>query len=101
MAKIKWSKDAFESLKDIYDNIAKDSKQYAQLFCERILELVEHLEFFPEIGKSVPESNNENVREIIFKNYRIIYQVYEDYLEILLIIHGSRLINFTYEDRDN
>lgn len=91
MAKVKWSNDAIESLKEICQYIAKDSKYYANLFNDRIFEAVEHLESFPEIGRKVPESDDSKVKEIIYKGYRIIYQIRDEYLEILLIIHGSRL----------
>ena len=38
----------------------------------------------------VPESDDPNDRELIFKNYRIIYNYQEDNIEIITIIHGSR-----------
>jgi plasmid stabilization system protein ParE len=50
MAKIKWSKDSIENLKEITMFIAKDSPYYAKLFRDRIFEMVEHLEYFSEIG---------------------------------------------------
>jgi len=92
MAKVKWSKDSIEDLKEICRFIASDSPYYAKVFNDRIFEMVEHLELFPEIGRRVPESNDPNVRELIYKVYRIIYQIKEDYLEIITVIHGSRLL---------
>jgi len=92
MVKIKWSEDSIEVLKDICQYIAQDSPYYAKIFNDRIFEMVEHLETFPNMGRSVPESDDTNVREIIYKGYRIIYQVRNDYLEIITIIHGSRLL---------
>jgi toxin ParE1/3/4 len=92
MAKVKWSKDSIEDLKGICKFIALDSPYYAQIFQERIFEMVEHLERFPEIGRIVPESDDPKVREVIYKGYRIIYQIKEGYLEIIAVIHGSRLL---------
>ena len=86
MAKIKWSKDALFALKDICDYIALDSKFYARIFSDRVIELVEHLETFPEIGRKVPEADDLKVREIIYKNYRIIYQLLDGYIEIITIL---------------
>lgn len=94
MAKIKWSKDSIEDLKEICEFIALDSPYYAKIFNDRILEIVEHLKLFPEIGRRVPESDDPKVRELIYKSYRIIYQIKEDYLEIITIVHGSRLLKF-------
>ncbi len=92
MAKVKWSKDALEDLKQICNFIAQDSLHYARIFNDRIFETVEHLETFPEIGRRVPESDDLRVRELIYKSYRIIYQVKDDFLEIIMVIHGSRLL---------
>jgi len=93
MAKVKWSKDSIEDLKEICRFIALDSPYYAKLFNDRIFEMVEHLELFPEIGRRVPESDDPKVRELIYKGYRIIYQIRKDCLEIITVIHGSRLLN--------
>ena len=44
------------------------------------------------MGKFVPEVNISSVREIISQNYRIIYRNMIDYIEIITIFHGSRLL---------
>ena len=92
MAKIKWSKDSIEDLKEVCRFIAMDSPHYASLLNDRIFEMAEHLELFPEMGRQVPEADDPNIRELIYKNYRIVYQVKEQYLEIITVIHGSRLL---------
>lgn len=92
MAKVRWSKDSIEDLKEIGEFIALDSPYYAQIFKDRVFEMVEHLERFPEIGRQVPESDDPQVREVIYKGYRIIYQIKEGCLEIITVIHGSRLL---------
>lgn len=38
----------------------------------------------------VPEAGRENVRELIFQGYRIIYRPLVDRIQILTVIHGSR-----------
>ena len=93
MAKIKWSKDSIEDLKEICKFISLDSPYYAKVLKDRIFEMVEHLKLFPEIGRTVAEADDPMVRELIYKNYRIIYQIKEEYLEIIAVIHGSRLLN--------
>jgi addiction module RelE/StbE family toxin len=98
MAKIKWSKDSIEDLKEICKFISLDSPYYAKVLKDRIFEMVEHLKLFPEIGRRVPEADDPMVRELIYKNYRIIYQIKEEYLEIITVIHGSRLLKLKYDD---
>ncbi|MBY9006402.1 MAG: type II toxin-antitoxin system RelE/ParE family toxin [Candidatus Lokiarchaeota archaeon] len=44
------------------------------------------------MGRIVPEINISSVREIIFQNYRIIYRTKIDYVEIITVLHGSRLL---------
>ena len=50
------------------------------------------LEKFPELGRIVPERNQPNIREIVVKNYRLVYRVHqkEKCLEILRVWHGAR-----------
>jgi len=51
---------------------------------------VEGLRGFPNLGRSVPEADREDIREIIFQGYRIIYQTTADHLLVLTVLHGSR-----------
>jgi toxin ParE1/3/4 len=84
---------ALEDMHEIYRFIALDSLKFAELTKDRIFELVKHLETFPKIGRIVPEFENEEFREIIYKNYRIIYQIKENVIEILAIFHSSKNLN--------
>ncbi len=92
MINVRWSKSSIEDLKNIYEFIALDSPHYAILFKDMIFEIIEHLETFPKIGLQVPESDDPNVREFFYKNYRIIYQIKKGHLEIITVIYGSRLL---------
>lgn len=92
MAKVRWSKGSIEALKEICRFIALDSPFYAKIFNDRVFEMVEHLETFPEMGRKVLESDDPEVRELIYKGYRIVYQRRESYLEVITVIHGSRLL---------
>ncbi len=72
-------------------NIAKDSSFYAWQFIERIFEAAKKLDVFPELGRKVPEAEDrEDVRELIFQGYRIIYLYHADQIYIITVIHGSR-----------
>lgn len=88
--RIKWTEPAVSDLKNIKDYIAKDSKYYAHQFVDKIIESVENLNKFPERGRIVPEADDENIRELLFHNYRIIYRIDIKGILILTIIHGSR-----------
>jgi toxin ParE1/3/4 len=88
--KIEWTEPALLDLDGIQDYIARDSKYYATQFIGRIIESVENLERFPEMGRSVPESGEENIRELLFQNYRIIYRIEVERILVLTVIHCGR-----------
>ena len=94
MATVIWSPQSLSDLESIAEYIAKDSPYYAKSFVEKIVNSVEVIEIFPQAGRRVPESDDENVREIFYKKYRIIYELEEDRIEILTVFHSSRLLNF-------
>lgn len=88
--KVEWTEPALLDLESIRDYIRKDSEHYATRFVERIIETVEILQKFPEVGRSVPEAEEENIRELLFHNYRIIYRVETGRILVLIVIHGVR-----------
>ena len=92
MVRIEWTNPALEDLKEIYDFIKRDSKNFAKLFIEKTYIKIQQLKDFPKIGRIVPEKNDVNIREIIFHNYRIVYRIKEENIEIITVIHGSRLL---------
>ncbi len=91
--KIEWTEPALLDLESIRDYIKRDSEYYAARFVERIIEAVESLERLPEIGRTVPETDDENIRELLFHNYRIIYRFEKERILILTIIHGARSLD--------
>lgn len=44
------------------------------------------------MGRTVPEFEDPDIREIIYSKYRVIYRLRGDMLEITRIIHGSRIL---------
>ncbi len=73
---IEWSRRARADIRDLKAYIAKDSPYYARCFVERIIASVAKLETFPKIGRPVPEAEaRDDVRELIYQGYRIIYLV--------------------------
>ena len=90
-SRIKWSPDASADLHSICEFIAKDSKHYASVFATNVIHLIENqIASFPKSGRKIPEYNHENLREKIYGNYRIIYEIKPDHLEIITICHAAR-----------
>lgn len=94
MRKLIWTMPALSDLEAIHDFIAKDSIYYASSFLEELIKQPEALIDFPDMGWIVPEQGQSNVRELIFQNYRIIYQLEDENIMILAVIHGKRELVF-------
>ncbi|MCW3130061.1 MAG: type II toxin-antitoxin system RelE/ParE family toxin [Methanophagales archaeon] len=92
MAKIIWSPKAINALGRICDYIGENSEYYTRLFAENVFKRIEQLVLFPYSGRIVPEYNQPDLRELIYQNYRIIYRVKKDFVEIVWITHGARLL---------
>jgi addiction module RelE/StbE family toxin len=90
--KIVWTLRSREDLRDIATFIAKDNPAAALKLGDLIFARVDTLEKFPELGRVVPERNQPNIREIVVKNYRIVYRLHpkENFLAILRVWHGAR-----------
>lgn len=92
---VKWSKTATDDLRAIYDYISKDSMVYAKRVIEELVSKSEYLVEYPNLGRIVPELNNSKVRELMIFSYRMVYQVENDDVEILTLIHSRK--NFDFE----
>ena len=88
--KLIWTDPSIEDLRAVRDYIGRDSDYYAADLVEQLVLSVERLLRFPKLGRVVPEAQDENIRELVHQNYRIIYRIAGERIEILTIVHGSR-----------
>jgi len=93
MAELRWTPQAADDLEAITSFIAVDSPQYASLFAIDVLASVERLQFFPRSGRILPEMQDPDIREIILGNYRIVYRIRRETVEVLTVWHGARLLD--------
>lgn len=96
MTRLHWTPQASDDLAAIFAYIAKDSEHYAQLTVRELIAAVGPLRDFPEVGRIVPELNRPDVRELIWRSYRIVYQTtpLNDAVRVLTIFRGERLFQF-------
>lgn len=87
---VRWSVPAKNDLKKIFDYLAKDSKYYAKKVTNEIVDKTILLNKFPQMGRIVPEINELNIREFFIYSYRLIYEIENNNIEILAIVHGKR-----------
>ena len=91
MVQINWTFQSKDDLKNIAEYIAKDSEKYARLQILRIRQRTKILTSQIYSGKFVPEFEDQNIRELIEGNYRIIYLIVnEDRIDILTVHHSAR-----------
>jgi addiction module RelE/StbE family toxin len=90
--KIVWTNEALKKLIEIEDYIAADSPNRAQEFILNLINRAESLTDYPEAGRVVPEFVLPEIREILLKNYRIVYRIKETRIEILTVFEGHRLL---------
>ena len=87
-----WSPLALERVNEIADYIAENNLEAAKLFVLDVFGAVDRLKAFPNSGRVVPEVKRQNIREIIFKNYRVVYRVERKRVSILTVRHGKQLL---------
>ena len=87
---VHWTTTAIAHLTAIHDYIAQNSPRYAQRMIDRITRRTEKLSQFPLIGGLVAEYQDEAIREVLERAYRIIYKVLSERIDILAVVHGAR-----------
>jgi plasmid stabilization system protein ParE len=87
-----WSPTAADNFEKAVEYIATNSKYYAVLFTRKILELTQSLELFPKIGRIVPEYADNNLRELLYGAYRIVYRIKKNLVEIVTLAHSAQLL---------
>ncbi len=89
---VTWSPEAVEDLENIVEYIARDSEYYARSVVMKIMATSRSTGEFPLIGRVVPEIGEENIRERIVYNYRLVYRIETGRILIVAVIHGKRLL---------
>ncbi len=90
MAQVVWSPSSLVDLDAIAEFIARDSTHYAGLYVQSLIAHVEKLKELPKSGRIVPEYGREDLREFIIGNYRIVYRLRGDLIEVAAVVHGAR-----------
>ena len=93
-----WSDESLKDIDSIAEFISRDSAHHAQRVVDEIIRIVETLQTQPKMGRIVPELNLPQIREHFIYSYRIIYEIEDEQLHILAVIHGRRLLE-NIEDR--
>ena len=90
--RIFWANEALLRLQEIEEYISKDNSIVAMEFVDKLISVAETIIDNPEKGRIVPELSLENIRELLHENYRIVYLVKKNSVDILTVFEGHQLL---------
>ncbi len=90
--KLIWAPLAIDRFAEIASYIAQDNPSAAEKWVDDAFNRVGQLAQFPHSGRHLPETSREDIRELIWKNYRIIYRVKARELAILTVRHTKEIV---------
>lgn len=90
--KLRWTDRARRDLLAIGRYIAQDNPSTARRWVERLRERARQAAATPLAGRVVPELQRDDIREVFLRNYRIVYRVREDAIDVLTVFEGHRLL---------
>lgn len=93
---IELTNKTLRDISGIYNYIRKDSIYYAVKTNNEIEKRILNLSFMPFMGRKLIDSENNNIfnlREIIYKSYRIIYGINSETIYVRRVLHSARLLS--------
>jgi plasmid stabilization system protein ParE len=92
MTRIRWTSGAYEDLVAIGDYISRREPGNAVRFVAELMDRVLVLQAQSLCGRVLPEMGDPAIRELIHKNYRIVYRIVSDEAHILAVFEGHMLL---------
>jgi toxin ParE1/3/4 len=92
VGRVVWTGQAKADLQAIEEYYLGVAPAYADVIVEGLLASTNRLRTFPRSGREVPEIADEALREVIYREYRVIYYINEeaDRVEVLTVLHSSQ-----------
>lgn len=84
--RIVWTDPAVADLDNIHEYISRDSTVYTDSVLSEIFDAVDHLEKYSQSGRV----DENHTREIIVGSYRVMYDIQDETIRILTVLHGAR-----------
>ena len=89
--KIQWSPLALDQAEEALDFIAAQGRPgVAAAWLDGLFERVRGLVPFPKQGRIVPEVGREEIREIQYEGFRILYRISAEVIGILSVRHSRQ-----------
>jgi toxin ParE1/3/4 len=90
--RVHWTARARARLAAICKYIAKDSPQAAAQIELRLLLRSRQMGEFPRAGRMVLDYERDDIRELIEGNYRLIYRIKAEQVDVLTVMHTAQLL---------
>ena len=90
MAVVRWSPQARADLAAIEDYYLDVAPAFADVVVDGLLASTRRLEAFPLSGRRVPEIDDPLIREVVWREYRVIYWADEARVDVLTVLHSSQ-----------
>ena len=92
MVDVVWTERSASHLDGIAEFVARNSPSAARSVARRILARETQIAQYPYLGRVVPEINDDTIREVIVRPYRVIYRIRGQRAEVLAVWHGARIL---------
>ena len=89
---IEWSPLAIERVIEIAEYIALDKPDVAMQWASNIFDSTDKLREHTRLGRIVPVIQEDDYRELIEGNYRVIYLIGISKISVLTVRHGKQLL---------
>ena len=96
--RIIWTDKAINRIEGIAEYIREDNPTAGKKWKKAIYDKAQLLKKFPRMGRVVPELKQDEIREILYGNYRIIYLVESNCISILTVRHCKQLFRADWID---
>jgi plasmid stabilization system protein ParE len=99
VARIFWTREALRNLDLIGDYLLEVAPASAALVVARLVDAIDAVASFPRMGRIVPEFGDEDLRELIVDNFRIVYETDGGTLRVLSVYHAAMDVASRLRDR--
>ena len=87
---IRWSARAMRDLDQIATYIARDDPKAARTWIAKLRKTAETAARMPLAARVVPEIQQDDVREVFLRSYRIVYGVRDDHIFVFTVFGGGK-----------
>jgi len=88
--KVRWTEQAYARLAEIHEYIAADNPAAASELVHALVERGDALKDHPRRGRVVPELRSPEIRELVHRNYRLVYRLSAELVQVLTVLEGHR-----------